>query len=121
MTQLYEIIALLDEVARRGFLSEEVKSRYGDSMVQRVSFTAEERRKVREFCADNHAVLRAIDYPMASLFGEREERTASLLSMIQHMLGDDTSPEYVAQNSQKLQDAAEKFNTISVSNLEKLL
>lgn len=110
-TSLSGLVEVLDNAAKRGFLSEPVKSRYSDNIfTQQVNFTKEETLTIREFMADNISVLRSIDYPMSDLFGDGERRTASLLSMLSYMLSSHgTDPEYVAANAKRIEDARERF------------
>lgn len=65
----------------------------------------------REFMARYSSVLRQVDYPMSSFFGERQERTASLLSMISCMISGNSgdSPEYVSQTAGKISRAMFDF------------
>jgi hypothetical protein len=117
------VINLLDEAASRGFTSEPVKSDYSARMVQKVVFTNAECKQIHAFQGKYAKVLRAVDYPLDSFFGERESRTASLLSMLSHMLGG-TDPEYVSANSKRLEDVLvshkSQLESLELSRIEKL-
>ena len=97
------MVSFLNRKASQGFLSEPVPSRYCvDILTQRVSFTDDEMLQVRQYVAKYHSVLAQVDYPMDSMFGEPEgQRTASLVSMMIHMM-DDSGPEYVSANAARL-------------------
>jgi hypothetical protein len=121
-----KIIDLLDNVATRGYMSEPVKSEYSDRMMQRAVFTEEEKKAVRSFQGKYAKVLRQVDYPLDSFFGEKESRTASLLSMISYMIGGDegSDPDYVSENSGRLEKALVshkgQFESLELSQLEKM-
>lgn len=101
------IVEMLDEIAARGFCSEPQPHWCNkEATEQHCSFTPAESAKVREFMGKYVSVLRQIDYPMMSFMDEKPCRTASLLSMMNHMLsrmGD--CPEYVAQTAGKISRA----------------
>lgn len=109
ISQVKQVCKLLDNVAKRGFLSPLVYYKYGTQSGkpnwQYAEFTELEDSLVREFISEYFSVLRCIDYPSESIYG-KSCRTASLLQMLLSML-DDSSPTYVADNSIRLLNSLE--------------
>lgn len=117
LTDTYAVCAVLTKAAQRGYLSTPVKRRsWSDTLSQRVEFTDDELRAIREYQARYAAVLASIRYRQPSFFAPYEPSwSAPLLEMLTYMLSD-PSPDYVMANVQRLKDAldahAERFKAV---------
>lgn len=103
---LQDAVKLLQEVAKRGFVSEPVPHWLNKGEKEQViSFTDEEKKEMRKFLGDNQHLSKLGRHEIGSMFGETSHKTISLLGRISYaMSSNNISPDYVSGLATELEE-----------------